>query len=110
MFAAAAQMDLIAISGDKRAIRSLKHVTAVHHALAGRIAVLDAIFLALCEQLGSDRLRQRVAPLLPHDKMAAVCFSAEGSDPREGLRSYYRKLVTDVNPLLVWSPETRRAT
>lgn len=52
LFAAAAQMDLIAISGDKRAIRSLKHVTAVHHALAGRIAVLDAVFLALCEQLG----------------------------------------------------------
>ena len=58
LFAAATQFDITTISGDKRAIRSLKHATAVHHTLAGRIAALDGVLLALCEQLGPERLRQ----------------------------------------------------
>ena len=110
LFAAAAAFDLMVISGDKRAIRSLKHVGAVHEALAERIAVLDGVLLALCEQLGPDALRRHVAPLSSHDTTVAVCFSLGSSDPRNGLRSYYESLVADVHPFLLWNPAARRAS
>ena len=110
LFAAAAQFNVVTISGDKRAIRSLKHATAVHHGLTGRIAALDGVLLALCGQLGPDALRRQVAPLSLYDRTVAVCFSPGSSDPGEGLRSYHDDLVADLHPFLLWNPETRRAT
>ena len=109
LFAAATQFDINTISGDKRAIRSLKHVTAVHHALASRIATLEGVLLALCEQLGPDGLRRHVAPLSPYDRTVAICFPPGSSDPRDCLRSYHENLTADVHPFLLWNPEMRRA-
>lgn len=110
LFAAATQLDIITISGDKRAIRSLKHATAIHHALGSHIAALDGVLLALCEQLGPDSLRRHVAPLSPYDRTVAICFSPGSSDPRDCLRSYHEDLIADVHPFSLWNPETRRAT
>ena len=108
LFSAAAEFDLMVISGDKRAIRALKHVTAVRAALAGRIVVLEGILLTLCEQLGPEGLRRRVAPLSAHDTAIAVCFSPGSSDSRDALRSYYESVVAGVHPFLLWNPEARR--
>lgn len=74
-------------------------------ALAGRISVLEAVLLALCERLGPEEVRRRIAPIAALDKMVEVCFSTGTSDPREGLRSYYRSLAADVEPVVLWDPE-----
>ena len=109
LFAAATEFNLMVISGDNRAVRCLKHLTAVHQALAGRIATIDGLLLALCRQLGPAYVRPRVAPLSSHDKTLAACFSPGTSDPEEGLLSYYRSLVADVHPFTLWDPGTRQA-
>jgi hypothetical protein len=105
LFAAAAEFGLVVVSGDKRALRAMKNVEGLSGALAGRVSVLEAILLALCERLGPEDLRRRVAPLAPFDKTVEVCFSPGSSDPREGLRSYYRSLVVEVKPLVLWDPQ-----
>lgn len=110
LFAAAIEFDLLVLSGDKRAIRSLKNTTAVHQMLAQRILVIDAILLELCDRLGPAELRRRVAPLVAHDQLVAICFGAANSDPHAGLLSYYEDLVAEVQPLLLCDPRTRRIT
>lgn len=104
IFAAAAESGLIVISGDKRALRALRNVQGFVDALAGRIVVLEAVLLALCDCLGSNRVQQQIVSLVPLDKVVEVCFSS-GSDPREGLESYYRGVVADVEPLVLWKPQ-----
>ena len=103
MFAAAAEFGFTIITGDKRAIRALKHVTEIHAQLAGRIVTLEAVLLRLCERLGLEDLRQRIRPLTSHDKAVWLCFSTESSDPRDGLRSYHESLAAEVHPLLLWN-------
>ena len=105
LFAAAAEFDCMVVSGDKRAVRALKNVESAHAALAGRIVVLEAILLRLCEQLHFEYVRQLVAPLVSHDTTVAICFSSGGPDPREGLRSYYDSLAAEVRPLPLWNPQ-----
>jgi hypothetical protein len=105
IFAAAAEFGLMVVSGDKRALRAMTSIEGLPDALAGRIVVLEAILLALCERLGSEDLRRRVAPLIALNKTVEVCFSPGSSDPREGLRSYYRSLAADVEPLVLWNPQ-----
>ena len=104
LFAAAAEFNLTVVTGDKRAVRALKPMTEVHAPLAGRIAMLEAVLLKLCEQLSLEKLRQRVGPLISHDKTVGLCFSAASSDPRDGLRSYHENLAAEVHPLLLWNP------
>jgi hypothetical protein len=105
LLAAAADFDLPLLSGDKRALRAVKDVQGATDALAGRILVLEAVLLALCERLGHDEVRRRVAPLATLDKMIDICFSAGTSDPGDGLRSYYGSLAADVIPLVLWNPQ-----
>ena len=106
LLAAAAEFNLTLVTGDKRAVRALKHLREAHAPLAGRNVTLEAILLRLCERLGSENLRQRVGPLTAHDKSVGVCFSSGSSDPRNGLRSYYENLAAEVHPLLLWNPST----
>lgn len=105
LFAAAAEVDLMIVSGDKRALRAMKAIEGLPEALSGRIAVLEAILLALCDRLGLEEVRRRVAPLADLDTMIQVCFSSSSSDPREGLKSYFQSLVTEVEPLALWDPQ-----
>ena len=104
LFAAATEFDLTILSGDKRALRALKPVLESSVALSWRVVVLEATLLALCDQLGSNVLKQRVAPLISYDRMMSVCFSPGNPDPRECLRSYYKRLAAEVHPLLLWDP------
>jgi hypothetical protein len=104
IFAAAAEHGMIVVSGDKRALLALKDVADFPAALAGRIAVPEAILIALCDRLGPNEVRRRVQPLVPADQVVRICFSNPGSDPRDGLRSYFEDLARDVGPLVLWDP------
>jgi hypothetical protein len=104
LFAAAAEAELIVVSGDKRALRALKDVEGFPEALSGRIVVLEAILLALCDRLGVEGVRERVQPLAAFDKTVKICFSAGNRDPTAGLLSYYENLANELSPLVLWDP------
>lgn len=107
LFAAAAELGIPVISGDKRAMRALKHVREIHAPLARRLVTLEAILLKLCERLGLEDVRRRVGPLAMHDRAVKACFSPGNPDPRDGLRSYNGSLVAEVHPLLLWDPDAK---
>ena len=104
LFAAGAESGLIVITGDKRALRALKDIPDFPESLAGRIIVLEAILIALCDKFGSDEVRRCVQDLTALDKMVQICFSSGVSDPVEGLMSYYADLKVELNPLVLWDP------
>ncbi len=104
IFAAAAEMRLLVMSGDKRALRALKDVDGIPDALAWRIVALEPILIALCDSLGSDELRRRFRTSTMSDKVVRVCFSDENPDPRAALISYYESLAVDLAPLQLWDP------
>lgn len=104
LFAAAAEHGLLVLSGDKRALRSLKGVASLHPALSGRIVVLDAVLIALCDRLGHKEVRRRVLPLTASDHIFRICFLHTVSDPRDCLRSYFNRLAAEVAPLILWEP------
>lgn len=108
--ALAAETNVAIISGDKRALRALKEINGYPKALAGRIMVLEAVLLALCDRLGPDVVRGRVQPLLTSDRVVQVCFSTGNPDPQAALLSYYRDLVAELDPLVLWDPSPGRET
>ncbi len=110
VFAAGAEFGLIVVSGDKRALRAMTDVEGLADALSGRIVMMEAILLALCDQLGTEEVRRRITPLAASDKMVQVCFSTGNPDPREALLSYYKSLEADVKPLVLWEPGIGGAT
>lgn len=104
IFAAAAESSLVVVSGDKRAIHAMNDVEGLAVLLSGRVAVLEAVLLALCDRLGSEAVRSRIVPLAAaHDEMIKVCFSPSNPDPREGLLSYYNGFAAEVAPLVLWN-------
>lgn len=109
IFSAAVEHGLIVVSGDKRALRVLKDVDGFPSQMVGRIVVLEAILIALCDDLGPDVVRQRLQAVMPRDIVIEVCFSDQGSDPRDGLRSYFESLATELAPLVLWNPWSRRS-
>lgn len=104
LFAVAAESGVMVLSGDKRALAALKAIAGVPAVLAGRIVVLEAVLLALCERLGADEVRRRVMVLARLDKVVGICFSAGNPDPQEALRSYYKSVAAEVEPLVLWDP------
>jgi hypothetical protein len=104
LLAVAAELGCTVVSGDKRALRALTSIDGLPNALAGRVSVLEAILLVLCDRLGVEHVRERVVALMPLDKTVAVCFSPGSADPRDGLRSYYKSLAAEVGPLVLWNP------
>lgn len=104
ILAAAAEHGISLLSGDKRALRAMKNVAGFPSAMNGRIVVLEAVLLALCERLGPEEVRRRIQPLTTHDQVVGICFSNAAEDPREGLRSYFEHLSSEVAPLLLWNP------
>ncbi len=103
IFAAAAESRLLVLSNDKRALRALKDVEGFADALAGRIIVLEAILLALCDHLGVETLRRRFNELVELDKVVKVCFSIDNPDPKAALLSYFNNLVAELAPLVLWN-------
>jgi hypothetical protein len=106
IFAAAAEARLVVVSGDKRSLRALKEINGFPAALVGRIVVLEAVLLALCERLGAEVLRGRLQPVLRSDAVVRVCFSAGNASPHQALLSYYRSLAADLEPLVLWEPSS----
>jgi len=104
LFAAVAQFEIMAMTGDKRALAALKDVVGFPAALEGRIVVLEAILIALCNHFGTDKIRHHLQPLTGKDQMIKICFSNPESDPLECLRSYFESLVGEVAPLVLWDP------
>lgn len=105
IFALAAEKGIVVVTGDKRALGSLKNIPAFTDALAGRIVVLEAVLLILCGKLGPAEVRRRVHRLVSHDKMVNVCFSPNNSDPQGALLSYYQNLEVELAPLVLWNPQ-----
>ena len=87
MIAVAAEFGVFVLSGDKRAFTAIKTIDSIRNALAGRICVLEAALLALCERLGTQVVKQRVAPLADKDQVIKTCFSPSNPSPVEGLQS-----------------------
>ena len=104
IFAAAAQFEIMVMTGDKRALAALKNITGFPTALEGRIVTLEAVLIALCNHIGPDEIRHRLQPSMENDQMIRICFSNPGSDPLECLRSYYDDLAGGVAPLVLWDP------
>ncbi len=104
LFAAAANGSLVVMTGDERALRAVRLIEGFPDALSGRIVTRVAILLALCNELGSERVQQAVAGLITLNKTVRVCFSSASDDPREGLTSYYRSAVEELSPLVLWDP------
>lgn len=107
IFARAGECGLLFWSGDKRALRALKAIEDFIPALAGHVVVLEAIMLALCDRLGHEEMRQRIAPLAEVDRMVEVCFSSGNPDHSTALLSYYRALEIELAPLELWNPRGR---
>ena len=107
IFAAAAQFSLTVMTGDKRSLRALKSVDGFPDALSGRIVVLEALLLGLCDQLGTAEVTRRLAPLLDKDLALGICFSPRNPNPTSALESYFRSLAEEVQPLVLWQPQPR---
>jgi len=104
IYAVAATGSMLVLSGDKRALAALAQIPDLRDALAGRVVVLEAILIVLCGSLGVDEVRERIRLAALDDSMLRVCFSAGNPDPHATLIDYYDELVTEVSPLVLWSP------
>lgn len=104
VFAVAAEHAKPFLSGDKRALNVLKSIGEFVPAVGGRVITMEAVFLALCDRMGQDEIRRRVAPLLAVDQMIAVCFSDTNPCPAYALGSYFRDLQAKLLPLQLWNP------
>ena len=104
LFAVSAELDALVITGDKRALDSLKQTRVGLNELFGRIVVFEAILIALCDRLGAEVVRERIQRVLSLDIMVQVCFSPGNLRPRDGLVSYFNDVARDVLPLALWDP------
>ncbi|MCF8047098.1 MAG: hypothetical protein K9L19_06115 [Desulfarculaceae bacterium] len=104
IIAAAAESDLMILTGDKRALLALIDIEGIANVLGGRIVVLEAILLALCDSLGADEVRRRVVELVPRDTMFRICFSATDQPPQKCLQSYYDDLAAKLGAIRLWNP------
>ena len=107
IFAVAAEQGHPFLSGDKRALKALKDIGDFVPALEKRVVVIEAVLLALCDRIGQEEIRRRVAPLGLVDRMVAVCFSGENQNPSDALVSYFEDLKTKLAPLQLWNPRGR---
>lgn len=104
IYALAAANAAMVLSGDKRALRALMAIPEYVEALNGRIVVLEAVLVALCDRIGVSEVQRRIQPLLVHDKIAQICFSPSNQNPQEALGSYYHSLAAELDPLALWNP------
>jgi hypothetical protein len=103
VFAVAAENAQPFLSGDNRALIALKSIGEFVPAVEGRAVTMAAVLLALCDRIGQDNVRQRVAPLIKVDQMIAVCFSEGNPSPSDALDSYFRYLQAKLVPLQLWN-------
>ena len=104
LLAASAEHEILLLTNDKRGIRGIKDISRYAKALDGRIVVLEAILIELCERIGLDVVRSRIRPLMNLDTAVRLSFSDAKSSPLVGLMSFYRSLAFEVSPLGLWQP------
>ena len=102
LFATAADRRVPVVTGDIRSLRALKSLDRFPEALEGRIAVLEAVLLALCGRLGTAAVRSRVESVPLADTVMRICFSPEVEEPELALRSYFRDRKRELAPLVLW--------
>jgi hypothetical protein len=100
LFAVAAEFQWLVISGDKRALRTLK-LSTLYSRLNGRVVCLETLLLALCEKYGVEEVQKRMTRATEFDTALKICFLS--SSPIEGLRSYEASLKQQVDPLVLWT-------
>ena len=96
LLATAAEAGLPVVINDKRALRALRQADGLPAALSGRVVVLEAILIALCDRFGAAAVRRRLSPVIAADRMVQVCFSPDNTDPEAALLSYYQHLSSEV--------------
>jgi len=104
IFAVAAEHAHPFLSGDKRALKALKGIGEFVPAIEARVVTMEAVLLALCDIIGQEKMRQRVAPLIAVDQMVAVCFSQSNPSPSDAIGSYFRDVQAKLAPLQLWNP------
>ena len=108
LFAKAAEEEGVVMTGDKRSLQALSKIPGLAEALHGKIVVLEAILLRLCSDLGVSEVSRLVRPIRHLDTTLRVCFSDSNTAPIDGLSSYWRTLLQDVHPLVLWNHERGR--
>jgi hypothetical protein len=104
LLAAAAQHGLLLLTGDKRALRAIRHFRALVDALAGRVMTIEASLLRLCQVTDEESVRESLAPIVGLDTMFRVCFSAGTDSPARALMSYHAHAREELAPLILWEP------
>lgn len=92
------------LTGDKRAIRAIEPlVTASGHGdqVAGRVACLEQVVVALISRHGAEAIRARICGERAVDTSLSICFSCSSvavnpQSIREGLASYIKHLRCDA--------------
>jgi hypothetical protein len=107
LIAAAAEHDLMLMTGDNRGLRAVRTIGHLVERLEGRVVTMEAVVLALVDAVGVETVRERVQPLRPIDKSIGVWFSENNDDPVEALVSYNRSLRAGLAPLVLWRPQGR---
>ena len=105
LFATAADLRLPVVTGDIRSLRALKSLDRFPEALSSRIAVVEAVLLALCSHLGTAAVRARVESVPQADTVMRICFSPGVEDPESALRSYFRDRKRELAPLVLWGTD-----
>ena len=105
LFATAADLRMPVITGDIRSLRALKRLDRFPEALGGRIAVLEAVLLGLCGQLGTGAVRARVESVPQADTVMRICFSPGVEEPELALRSYLHDRKKELAPLVLWGTD-----
>ncbi len=105
LFATAADRRVPVVTGDIRSLRALKSLDRFPEALEGRIAVLEAVLLALCGRLGTAAVRSRVQSVPQVDNVMQICFSPGVEEPELALRSYLHDRKKALAPLVLWGTD-----
>lgn len=95
---------VLLVSGDKRALRAVAEHEALVRPFAGKIVVVEAALLKLCEIVGPDEVHAGLSKVAELDTMLRVCASGSQEQLVATLQSYFDHCVQEVDPLELWRP------
>jgi hypothetical protein len=105
----AEHQDWLLTTGDKRALGGLAQVDdSVRRRLRGKIITLESSVAILLDELGHEEVCRCFTRARPLNKTLQVLFSEVNRGKPEGLRealnSYWRDLLTHVDPDILYAP------
>jgi hypothetical protein len=109
MYALAAEHGLLALTGDKRALKAVSSMPEVYTKLDGKVVTIEAVLLGLSLQMAEAELRARGKVLGTYDQMAKAVFASANSSLHEALGSYFGSLEADFQPMKLWRPDDQSA-